>query len=104
MTETPDMKMWSVTVHDLGENMIRVLEGIAGDGIQGFKLRPHVQPSQQVTTEPSAPTLDGESELSAQTEEEAELVQNILAALFAGTEQPLQRTHMRNGTRADGFD
>jgi hypothetical protein len=67
-----------------------MLVGIAGDGVQRLELSPGIEPQGKVRAMAATPALDGERQLRAQTEKEAELVENILPALFACADQPLQ--------------
>ena len=48
MTQITDLKVWGSAFHDLGKDVAGVLEGITGNSVHCFELRPRVQPSHQV--------------------------------------------------------
>ena len=86
MTKISGMKERG-TFHDLGKHIARMFICIAGDGVESFELSECVEPDGEIRPMPVSPAFDGECQLCSQTEEEAELIQDIFAALLAGVYQ-----------------
>lgn len=90
---------------EFGKDVAGMLEGVAGDSIEGFEFGPGIEPGFEIGLVGGTPAVDGEDELGAGGDQQGEKGEELFVALVEEREEALKSADLlRSCGRAYALD